>query len=136
MLRRRLILSAALLWGCGPAATSPSSPQPRATLTPGNLPEGNVLLTSAAAAGPTTNTDADREQTVLDLAARDLACPRGEVSIAMTLDRRYANGYSLRYVVDGCGTRALYAEDCRQMSACRYLIASRMALGATAGPRP
>ena len=46
----------------------------------------------------------------------------------MTFDRRFGNSYSLRYLVEGCGMRALYGEDCTHMDACRYVLASRTSL--------
>jgi hypothetical protein len=72
--------------------------------------------------------DVDLDQAVLDVAANDLACPRSSVAVAMKLDRRFANGVSLRYIVEGCGTRALYAEDCSRSSTCEYALASRQSL--------
>jgi hypothetical protein len=41
------------------------------------------------------------------------------------LDRRFANGIAARVVVEGCGKRGLYVEDCSEdMEHCEYLLVS------------
>jgi hypothetical protein len=63
-----------------------------------------------------------RLATVLRTAAIDLACP--PVERVLTLERRYANTSAPRYVIEGCGKRALYAESCEDYPHCRYLLLS------------
>ncbi len=83
-------------------------------------PESNPAVL-AAPASPDDSPEATRE-TVVRAARSDLQC--GEAAIAMTMDRRYANGSALRFIVDGCGRRALYAESCEEYPICRYLLVS------------
>ncbi len=54
----------------------------------------------------------------------DLSCP--EVVTVMAFDRRYANGSTLRYVIEGCGTRGTYAEACQSFPQCRYLLVAKV----------
>ena len=60
--------------------------------------------------------------TLLRTASADLAC--SHVEVVLTLERRFANTASARYVVEGCGKRALYAETCEAYPSCRYLVLS------------
>lgn len=67
----------------------------------------------------------------------DLGCDATRV--VATIDRRYANSTSVRYVVEGCGKRGLYVEDCTNTSACRYLLVSIVPIvpiATSAPPRP
>lgn len=80
---------------------------------------------ASALASPEDSVEA-REKTVLQTAASDLECDR--VSVVMTFDRRYSNSASLRYLVEGCGQRAMYAETCETYPHCRYLLASVIAV--------
>lgn len=64
-------------------------------------------------------------------AGADLGC--AQIELVLTLERRYANTASARYVVEGCGTRALYAETCESYPSCRYLLLSTVAVPHAAG---
>lgn len=68
------------------------------------------------------DSEAGHEATVLRTAAGDLACPA--VEVVLRLERRYANTAVPRYVVEGCGKRALYVETCEDYPRCRYLVVS------------
>lgn len=68
------------------------------------------------------DSDAARRATVTLTAAHDLACPN--VSVVLVLERRYANTAAPRYVMEGCGKRALYAETCEDYPHCRYVMLS------------
>jgi hypothetical protein len=85
----------------------------------------SASATSVSSATSVAGSD-ERARIVLDVAARDLACPRDSVALAMTLDRHDEGSFSLRYLVEGCGTRALYGEDCTHPDTCRYVLVSRM----------
>ncbi len=71
--------------------------------------------------------------TLLRTAAADLSCPT-KVDVVLTLERRYANTASARYVVEGCGKRALYAETCEAYPSCRYLVLSILAISTEPPP--
>jgi hypothetical protein len=138
-LRTSALLAAygVLVAGCDPVgvqtapAATPASARATSTaqtLGVGDLPAINALVSHVTAQIATATPAADREHQVLDAAARDLTCPRGEVAVAMTFDRRFGNSFSLRYLVEGCGIRALYGEDCERMGACEYVLVSRTSL--------
>ena len=93
-------------------------------------PESNPAVL-AAPASPDDSREATRE-TVVRAARSDLQC--GEAAIVLTMDRRYANGSALRFIVDGCGKRALYAESCEEYPVCRYLLVSVIPVPVYAGP--
>ena len=78
---------------------------------------------SVQAATPTSD-DSRRghEATALRTAASELGC--AHVDIVLTLERRYANTSAPRYVIEGCGKRATYAETCEDYPRCRYLMLS------------
>jgi hypothetical protein len=78
--------------------------------------------TPGAPAAPTSDSEEGRRALAERSAMRELACD--EVRIVATIDRRYANAASVRYVIEGCGHRALYVEDCSRESSCRYLLVS------------
>jgi hypothetical protein len=105
-------------------------PQPPIYASSSPASDGGQSVRTADAQPARAMTDGERGDKVLDVAARDLECARTDVAIVMTFDRRFGNSYSLRYLVDGCGQRALYGEDCSKMTACEYIIASRMPLPA------
>lgn len=67
-----------------------------------------------------------KQEALARTAGADLACQR--IDVVLTLERRYANTAAARYVVEGCGTRALYAETCEAYPSCRYLLLSTVAL--------
>jgi hypothetical protein len=72
------------------------------------------------------------EAVFLDAAATDLRCPRARLTIAARLPSRYANAYELRFVIDGCSQRALYAGRCDvHDEGCTALLVSRTALDAS-----
>jgi hypothetical protein len=85
---------------------------------------------------PATEDDSTeaRAVTVLATARKDLACPNP--AVILDFSRDYANSAQPRFVVQGCGVRALYAEDCREYPRCRYLLLSVLTLGAPAVPSP
>ena len=85
----------------------------------------------AAPASSDDSPEATRE-TVVRAARVDLQCP--DVAVVLTMDRRYANGSALRYIVDGCSRRALYAESCEEYPVCRYLLVSVIPVPMYSGP--
>lgn len=72
------------------------------------------------------DSEAAKHDALARTAGADLGCPR--IDIVLTLERRYVNLASARYVVEGCGTRALYAETCEAYPSCRYLLLSTVAV--------
>ncbi len=82
---------------------------------------------------PSSDSEDGRRALAERAASNDLAC--AEAHVVATVDRRYANSTSVRYVVEGCGRRALYVEDCAQPDACRYLLVSLVSLSPRA-PEP
>jgi len=72
------------------------------------------------------DTHESRSAAVLGAASRDLGC--GGVEIVMVFRREYANVAQPRYVVQGCGRRAVYAEDCGHYPRCTYLAVSVVSL--------
>lgn len=68
------------------------------------------------------DSDASRLGAVTRAAAADLGCPR--VEVILTFNRDYANVAQPRYVIDGCGKRAVYAEACEEYPRCRYVAIS------------
>jgi hypothetical protein len=66
--------------------------------------------------------------------AIDLHC--NAVEIVLVLERRYANTAAPRYVIEACGTRALYAETCESYPACRYVLLSTVKLAPATVPMP
>ncbi len=106
-----------------------------ASLTACTLSSGNEPRTYTG-----TNT---RPDLALRTASEDLGCPVASMVIATTLERRFSNTSAARYVIDGCGERALYVEQCEVSSGppsgegfqpveggssirCRFLIVSRV----------
>jgi len=77
----------------------------------------------------TEDSETARRDAALHTAERDLACP--QVTLVMKFDRRYSNSTTIRYAIEGCGKRGLYAESCEEYPACRYLLVS---LVPVAGP--
>ena len=65
------------------------------------------------------DSDEARRATARLTASTDLGC--ASVELVLTFDRRYANSAAPRYVFEGCGKRALYAETCEDYPRCRYL---------------
>lgn len=107
----------------------------------------SCLLSSAACFGgyasgpaaggpvtPTSESEEGRRALAERSATRELACD--DVRIVATVDRRYANSASVRYVIEGCGHRALYVEDCTRESSCRYLLVSVVPLTKAAPVAP
>ncbi len=86
-------------------------------------PIGEHPALQGAPASADSSTEA-RVAALFATARNDFGCER--VDVVLTFDRRYANSASVRYVVDGCGKRALYAETCESYPACRYLLLSIM----------
>ncbi len=56
----------------------------------------------------------------------DFGCDNAQ--IVLTFPLRYLNSVGIRYVVEGCGVRALYAETCESYPVCRYLLVSKFSL--------
>lgn len=86
-----------------------------------------------------------RADVALRTASEDLGCAVESMMIATTLERRLSNSSVARYVIEGCGERALYVEQCESSDEpsgegfqpvqgapssfrCRYLIVSRVAI--------
>lgn len=80
------------------------------------------------------NSDEARRDVARYTASRDLACQ--QVELVLTLERRYANTAAPRYVFEGCGKRALYAETCEDYPRCRYLMLSVVPVSPEAGQLP
>lgn len=90
---------------------------------------------SVQAATPTSDDSSeDRRATALHTAASDLGCAR--VDVVLTLERRYANTAAPRYVIEGCGKRATYAETCEDYPRCRYLVLSIVPVPAASSAPP
>lgn len=53
-----------------------------------------------------------RSDAVLLQASRELACPLGGLRIVAETSRRAINETALRFVVEGCGVRGSYVEEC------------------------
>lgn len=115
--------------------------------TPAGIFVASCLLGSAACLGgcatggalgapvaPTSDSEEGRRALAERSAARELACD--EVRIVATLDRRYANSASVRYVIEGCGHRALYVEDYSRETSCRYLLVSVVPVAPAASAAP
>ena len=76
---------------------------------------------------------ADQRQAVVEVvlaaAVQDLRCPRESLSVAARLPSRYVGVFELRFIVDGCGWRAIYAEKCKDADTeCTAMLASRTSL--------
>ena len=82
------------------------------------------------APGSVDDSEESKRDALNRTAVVDLGCPK--VEIVLTLERRYANTASARYVVEGCGVRALYAETCEAYPSCRYLQLSSVPLARAA----
>jgi hypothetical protein len=118
-----------------------------------------VLTAAWASAGPTACTAGSaiplayggtesQVDVALQTAARDLSCSLDKVVVVAVLERRYANTATARFVIEGCGERALYVEQCQigeqtpdlarqgfhgfdgslTSLVCRYLLVSRVAI--------
>ena len=101
---------------------------------------GGRLPTATVYTGAGQNPGSDA---ALRSASRDLACPVGDLHIEATLTPRYDQTAALRFLIDGCGQRAGYVEDCEVTAGapasldavrvsdvvwCRYLLVSRVSL--------
>ncbi|NOU28568.1 MAG: hypothetical protein HOO96_11740 [Polyangiaceae bacterium] len=75
-------------------------------------------------ATPVDESESARRAAAEATARVDFACP--QVATVMAFDRRYANSSSLRYVIEGCGTRGTYAEACQSYPQCRYLLVAKV----------
>ncbi len=75
-------------------------------------------------ATPADESEAARRAAAEATARTDFNCP--QVATVMAFDRRYANSSSLRYVIEGCGTRGTYAEACQAYPQCRYLLVAKV----------
>jgi hypothetical protein len=81
-----------------------------------------------------------RSDGVLDLAAGETGCPVNELRIVAETGRRYVNETAFRFVLEGCGERLGFVEQCdlglsgpgavavNDSLACRYLLVSRVPL--------
>jgi hypothetical protein len=85
-----------------------------------------------------------RSDTVIAVAARETGCSTQELRIVIETGRRYVNETAFRFVLEGCGERLGFVEQCdlgepgpgavavNDSIACRYVLVSRLPLG----PRP
>ncbi len=83
-----------------------------------------------------------RSDGVLDEAAREIGCAASELRIVAETNRRYLNETAFRFVLEGCGERLGFVEQCRlgdpapgavvvnDSISCRYLLVSRVPLRA------
>lgn len=55
---------------------------------------------------------APRTDAVLAQASTDLECPTASLRIVVETNRRFLNESAFRFVVEGCGERAGYVEQC------------------------
>jgi hypothetical protein len=95
---------------------------------------GSVRRDSAAKGSLPASRGLARRGYPRQTAAADLRCEH--VEIVLVFDRRYANTASVRYVIEGCGQRATYAESCQTYPQCRYLLLSVVSIpGAATQPR-
>ncbi len=96
--------------------------------------------------GPTSATHsagrAPRTDAVLEQASRELPCPVQDLRVVLETRRRYANETAFRFVIEGCGQRLGYVEECdlvgeptppgwRQVDgslACRDVLVTRLDL--------
>lgn len=67
-------------------------------------------------------------------AIHELGC--ASVDMVLTLERQHANTAAARYVFEGCGKRALYAETCEDYPHCRYLLLSIVPAPGATPPQP
>ena len=132
-----VIAVAVAVAGCAPVTSGPSSSVAVLSPEPARFAGSSVAPAGDAAA---------RDRAVIATAAGDLGCD--SLRIVSGIDGgRALNGTYLRYVVEGCGQRALYLERCAfppgQVSvvavdtasiACEYLLVSTMPLGARHAP--
>ena len=103
------------------------------------------LLLGCFGSGPTSTTysgSAPRSDAVLREAERDLGCPLAQLRITQETNRRYVNEIAFRFVVEGCGERAGYVEECAMVGdtkppgwtevngslACRDVLVTRVRL--------
>jgi hypothetical protein len=61
----------------------------------------------------------------------DLGCPQASVISALDI-KQTQRRVALRYVIEGCGQRATYIEDCTDWPRCHYLAASRFSVAPAA----
>jgi len=92
------------------------------------LSAGLPAVHAGFASGPVVaNDDVSGGLAVLRLAVTDLGCPHDEIEIVAKFERDATNVTTLRYLVEGCGQRGLYVEQCGT-DTCRYFLASRLSL--------
>ncbi len=104
LLAARLSL-ATFLVACGP-------PPPPVTASPD-------LASAPAGAG---TSERARRRLAEETASGDLEC--NEAQVVAALERQFSNSTTARYVIEGCGKRALYVENCEDLPVCRYLLVS------------
>jgi hypothetical protein len=124
MMRTLLVVGVFMLFGC-----DPPSPPPMAIPPPPPLDTASLEATARRNA---ERARAEAERTVLGQATRELSCP--QVRVLQMYARPYSNSTSLRYLVEGCGQRALYSESCSS-EPCSYFLVLRYSMS-TAGPLP
>jgi hypothetical protein len=138
-------------WPAGDSRDAASSARPRRIVAKLTLALAMATLTSCLAStnGPLAYGGTDSQVDVaLRTASGDLGCALDKVVVVATLERRYANTATARYVIEGCGERALYVEQCQvgevtpdltrqgfhafdgslASLVCRYLLVSRVAI--------
>jgi hypothetical protein len=89
-----------------------------------------------------------RSDGVLDLASKETGCPVNDLRIVAETGRRYVNETAFRFVLEGCGERFGFVEQCEVGSAggdaiavndslsCRFLLVTRLSLAPRAVPSP
>jgi hypothetical protein len=81
-----------------------------------------------------------RSDGVLDVAAAETGCVASNLRIVAETNRRYVNETAFRFILEGCGERFGYAEQCdlgltgpgvvpvNDSLGCRYLLVTRVRL--------
>ena len=87
-----------------------------------------------------------RSDRVIDLASAETGCAHGDLRIVLETDRRFLNETVFRFVLEGCGERLGFVEDCSASEpkpdavivndtiSCRYVMVSRLPLHSTQRP--
>jgi len=119
------LAASALLSGCDVPGTQPVPASP-------DLSHGPSVTVPGIISGRDVG-DARRVATVEQTARVDLRC--ADVHTVADFGIDHFQAAVLRFVVEGCGTRALYLEGC-QHSVCQYLLVSKLSLATETGPGP
>lgn len=116
------------------------------------LAAATLALAACFSSGPTSPTysggRAPRSDGVLREAERDLGCPLAQLRVVTETGRRFLNETKFRFVVEGCGERTGYVEECDLVGApppagwttidgslaCRWLLVTRLPLAPAPAP--